>query len=395
MDLDTDFDPLAMFAGLAAGGSRVQAVFLGPPPPSLQAQVRQLLTDGTGPLTSLEEQFRRQGSQDPAGELRRMFSAAQGVCVVVVARDHGLVAIPQLWFGSLESSEVDRLVAGCADQAGDSAELRRVVSAIPPRAWPGALATLDGAMTDPGTTREAWLAIAAGVVQASQSALIDLAAEGTGSGPRERLADLAWWTAEALAALAVEAPGEDPVLGAELEVRCRLLTGEVVTAGQALDRLAAGGNADDLGEVLAAFVDIVRRSPQASAAAVWLAERLPVWDAQLGEPYETAQALFRLQVATQRPTAELLASSALMAQRNRKSMRQDLTREPIWEVIDASGVLLDPAEAAQLAQRSTVAMVKRMESGTVPWTRKEGMVRIPAQALESWLAILAAHGLTP
>lgn len=395
MDLDADFDPLAMFAGLASGGSRVQAVFLGPPPPSLQAQVRQLMADGTGPLTALEEQFRRQGSQDPAGDLRRMFSAAQGVCVVVVARDHGLVAIPQLWFGSLESGEVDRLVAGCADQAGDSAELRRVVAAIPLRAWPGALATLDGGMTDPAATREAWLAIAAGVVQASQSALIDLAADGTGPGPRERLADLAWWTAEALAALAVEAPGEDPVLGAELEVRCRLLTGEVVAAGHALDRLAAGGNADDLGEVLAAFVDTVRRSPRAGEAAIWLAQRLPDWDAQLGEPYETAQALFRLQVAAQRPTEELLVSSALMAKRDRKSARQDLTREPIWEIVEASGQLLDPTEAAQLAQRSTVAMVKRMESGTLPWTRKDGMVRIPAQALESWLAVLAAQGLTP
>ena len=61
---------------------------------------------GTGPLTQLKDQLVLKGLEEEqaANRPRTMLMAAQGMLVVLLVDDQGLVPIQQLFFGSLEEA---------------------------------------------------------------------------------------------------------------------------------------------------------------------------------------------------------------------------------------------------------------------------------------------------
>src|SRR4051812_25428519 len=84
-------------AALLAGEWRFHSAFLAPFTPSFAEARRLFLADGSGPLAGTVEQLHHQGlaPAEAAATARRLMEAAQGLCVAVLAADHGVATVPQ------------------------------------------------------------------------------------------------------------------------------------------------------------------------------------------------------------------------------------------------------------------------------------------------------------
>ncbi len=133
-------------------------------------------------------------------------------------------------------------------------------------------------------------------------------------------------------------------------------------------------------------------------AAAWLDTFIPKFEQLFGTCYELRIARFKLLAAAAVPTERLLDAANQLFAANKKSARQDLTREPIWRVVVAPDANLETAAAAELIGKPATFVAKRLEQGTIPFHRQvvagqPDHVRIPEAALKSWLAVMQAHKL--
>ena len=385
MPFDQDFDPLKMMTELMSGEVRLHSVFIAPFTAQFASARQRYLADGSGPLTQIAEELGRQGAPDPAAAAREMLTAAQGMVVVVLALDHGVATVPQLFFGRLGPDLRPQMIAACGPQfpAGPAVEL--------------ALAELDGRLG-----KDHWPALVAGPAHGDdlRAYWLELSAallEGTEGGlppgfdgtQGQRLADLAWWVAQGI--LTTHAGGTVDPDDLDLLVRCLLLAGDPSAAGQGIDALVRGSGVDEEGviDLLNAFTDGAIDAGHAAPAAAWLGTVRADWAAILGAKfYDLPLALFRLQAAAGLGAEELVPTARLMAEANRKAARNDLTKEPLWQVKTDPGELLDTSVAAERIGRSTSFIAKRLEAKTIPWHRADDQLRLPARALAGWKAVM-------
>ena len=381
-----DFNPLQMMSELMAGKTRFHSVFIAPFTPTFASARQQYLTDGTGPLTSIAAELARQGAPDAPSAARSMLGAAQGMCVVVIAMDHGVSMIPQLFFGNLEPAMRAQMVTACGDAFPDRAELESALAHLASRIPKELIAgpAWDGEFTS------YWLELAAAVVEG-----LEEGHPGFSGGP-DRLADLGWWVSQGIVHSHVgNTLSADDV---DLLVRCQLLAGDAAAAGQGIDVLIRSGEIDEevVIELVNSYADGAIRSRQVVAAAQWLATQMPAWNTALNGLYDLPLALLRIQAAAGVGPSDLLPTARMLMAKNRKAARNDLTKEPIWEVVIGPGEVLDTVAAAQVVDRSTSFIAKRLEARTMPWHRHHSsservsadQVRIPTQALSAWLAVM-------
>lgn len=387
-----EFNPLS----LIQGEIRVHSAFLAPLTPALQQGISQFLADGSGPLAATVAQMKAQGAPDAVAAASALFRAARSMCVIVLTGTHGIATIPHLLASDISEDWISQAVAQLSQRSdgGEGVEggerLPALLRSLHDQAqrgtaWPNLVAGGDGEVID------YWLDLTHACVSAADEQILPEL--------RARLSDLAHWCVAAVATLAQGRGLESGDV--EVLVRCQLLAGAIEAAGAGilvLAEAAAGSESESdpeaVIELLAAFVQGALAGAVEVQAAAWLAAHLERFDAALGTPYDTAQALFRLQAAGVVGEATLQATAVLLAARNRKLMRQDLTREPIWVVRpELAGGLLDTSEAAAVLGRSPTFVAKRLAAGTIPTTRHGEQLRIPAQALASWRAVLEQHGL--
>lgn len=376
-----DFDALGLFQGLLQGDQRFHAVLLAPLTPSLRQGIDAFLRDGSGPLAGVPQQLQAQGVPDPLMAARHLLGQAQGLVVVVLGQDQGLSTIPQLFHGHLAPAVIDHLVAACGEGFAHAPALRQALTdlaaQLPERQFPHLIA---GPAVDDHDRRTTWLDLVAGSLHAAES----FALPGQG---RERLTDFAWIIGHALTTLG----GQFSLEEVDLLVRIHLLAGEPAAAGQGIDVLIRAGLLadEDLIEVLQAFVDGALAARQAGPAAAWLDHHLDAWEAITGPSYDLALAAVRLHAAAASPG--LVAAAQRLAARHRKLARQDLTREPIWQVqAPDPGDLLDTNAAADLLGKSTTNIAKRLDARLIPWHQADDRLRLPRQALLHWKAALEA-----
>lgn len=380
-----DVDPLRMMAGLMAGRTHLHSVFLAPFTPGFTAARERYLADGSGPLIQVAEELGRQGAPDPAAAARGMLSAAQGMCVVVIAQDHGVATIPQLFFGALDQVMRDQMVTACGQDFPDLEAVGQALATLADRLqrnrWP-ALVAGPALGPDLGTY---WLGLAAATLDG-----LDTAFAG---GGRERLVDLAWWISQGI--LVTRAQQRIDADELELLVRIQLLAGDAVAAGQGLDALIRSDDPDEESviELLSGFVDGALRAGQALPAAAWLEGVYEAWNEHLGGLYDLPLALVRLHAGAGQGPDALVPAARRLWQANRKAARNDLTKEPLWLVLADPGELLDTAKTAERIGRSTSFVAKRLEARTMPWSRSGDQVRIPVQALAGWQAVMQEFGL--
>ncbi len=383
-----DFNPMAMVSGLMTGQTRLHSVFLGPVPPSLQRQISQFLVDGTGPLAALVDQFRQQGAPAPLDAVRALLQAAKGLCVVVIQLDHGVASIPQLFFGHLEENARQQVVAACGETfpVKDAlvTALEHLERKLASQQWPTLISGPDAG----GDVHEYWLDLGAQVVGVRDQGMGNL------FGGVARMNDLAWFVAHALPACL---PGGK--IGPEdldLLVRCQLMAGSVIDAGQGIDALVQSGEFDEEGfiELITGFTDgaiaAEAGTPGVIAnAGAWLGERAAAWSETTGVDYDLWRAVLRLHTAAGVGPEVLLPVVERLWACNRKAARQDLTKEPLWQVMVADpGELLDTAAAAELTGRSTSFLAKRLESATIPFCKSGDQLRLPRPALSAWKAVM-------
>lgn len=384
--LQQDFNPLQMMSELMAGKTRFHSVFLAPFTPTFASARQQYLADGSGPLMSIATELARQGAPDAPAAARSMLAAAHGMCVVIIAMDHGVTMIPQLFFGNLEPAMRTQMVTACGEEFPDRAEL---VSAMDQLASRMPKEVIAGPAWD-GEAASYWLELAAAVVEG-----LEEGHPGFNGGP-ERLADLGWWVSQGIVHSHVGRTVSADDL--DLLVRCQLLAGDAPAAGQGITALIDSGEIDEevVIELVNAFADGAIRSRQVVSAAKWMAEHVPPWSAAYDGLYDLPLALLRVQAAAGIAADELLPTARMLIAANRKAARNDLTKEPLWEVVVDPGELLDTAAAAQAIGRSTSFIAKRLEARTIPWhqqhtsaERQPGdQVRIPALALSAWFAVM-------
>jgi len=376
------FDPFALFAGQ----TRFHSIFLAPFSPALSEARERFLADGTGPLAHISDLFQKQGAS-PAEALqsaRAMFSAAQGMCVVVLGNDQGVDTIPQLFFGHLEDAYLDQVVGLCGEKFPDPTALRAALAELRRRAQAkaGFPALHAGAEAD---TIPYWSGLADDLVAGLDGGLAHPAPE--------RLRDLAAWIAAAHAA--IEASGamvESTALPAVL--RCQALAGEVEPAFARLERGIGTIEDEDLVQLLMQLGDVAIARGRAPAAAAWWQRLLPALLAAYPASYDLLLARFKVLAAAQVEPAALVAAADALVKANRKNARHDLGREPIWRVAaEDPGELLDTAQAAELVGRSPSFIAKRLEAGTIPVHRQGEQVRIPKRGLLAWKAVVEAHRL--
>ncbi len=379
------FDPMAMLIG----APRFQAVFLAPFSPSLTSARTRFLHDGTGPLADVVELFRRQGAADPLGQARAMLAGAVGMCVVVLAHDHGLSTIPQLFFGHYETVWRQQVVLACGEQFPAAPALARALDELAAQAqggrtWPELVAGPEVGPAIDVSRRAFWRTLTTAVVRADADGPPSANAGG------ERLVDLAHWAATALATF------PSPTLAETLAIaRARMLAGEIVAAAGTVARLIDVPELEDeqLIELVQGFADCAIRAGQPEPAAAWFGAHLPRIEARTGPAYEAAAAWFRCLAASAAPADELLRAAAAMHERDRKAARHDLTREALWRVVVAPGELIDTAAAATRIARSPAFIAKRLEHGTIPSHRDGDQMRIPAAALDAWKRVMDGLGL--
>lgn len=374
-------DPLA----LLTGAQRVHSLFLAPLSPALVQGIERFLADGSGPLAQTPAMLVQQGVA--AGEAperaRQLFRAAQGVVVVVLAAEGTIGTIPQLFFGDLTAAGRGQLLAALPAQLPGRERVGDLLAAIAVRAqagtrWPLLYASLD-ATAEPTTY---WLELAHALAEAQEAGM---------SAQPERLADLGHWIGAALAALGQGTLDADD---AAALARCHLAGGEWQAAGSLLARAAGELDEEDWLTLLGAWAEVAAARGDGLPAAHWLAERRGALAAVSGAAYDLARAQFRLLASAQAGAAELIPVARDMLARDKKACRHDLTREPLWAVlVREPGELLETAAAATAISRSPAFVARRLEQGTIPSVRAQGQVRIPAQGLAAWHAVMTEFRL--
>lgn len=384
-----NFNPFS----LIAGQSRFHSVFLAPFSPSLKNHIAQFLADGTGPLEEVAKSLQHQGlgAAEAQTQARQMFANAQGMLVTVMAGDHGLSTIPQLNFGHLEDAYCDHAVKACGENFPAAQELRGALNELKTKTkggtgWPG-LISGPGA----GSKVDAyWLGLAAQLVEGLDEGFASLSGAG-----HERIRDLAHWIGAGVRDSGRRLDRDEAVLVA----RCHLVAGEAEAAAACLEQLLhADADADAVAELVVHLSDTAIRQRIPVPAATWLDSFIPRFEALFGTCYELRIARFKLLAAMAAPQERLLAAADDLVKANRKSARQDLTREPIWRVVVDPGATLETAAAAERIGRPAAFVAKRLEQGTIPFHRQAvagqpDQVRIPESALTAWLAVMQAHKL--
>ena len=378
---------------LLAGESHFHSVFLAPFSPSLRQHIKQLLTEGTGPLTDVAKSLQGQGASpaEAQQQAREMFTAAQGMLIVVMHGDHGLTTIPQLNFGHLEEGYLEHAVRACGDKFADAPALQTALKDLRAKAlggtgWPGLIAGPSAG----SNIASYWLGLAAALIEGVDEGIMSLAGSGM-----ERLRDLAHWIGGAVHDMGKPLDEDEAVLCA----RCHLIAGEAEAAAARLDPLLnADADADGLAEVVLQLSDAAIRTNIPVPAAAWLDTFVPRFEALFGTCYELRIAKVKLLAAAAVPAEILLPATELLFAANRKSARQDLTREPIWRVVVDPGPVLDTAAAAEVIGRSVAFVSKRLEQGAIPYHRQPvaeqpDHIRIPEIALRAWFAVMQAHKL--
>lgn len=378
---------------LIAGETRFHSVFLAPFSPTLREHIARFLADGTGPLEDVAKSLQQQGASpvEALAQARQMFAAAQGMLVVVMAGDHGLSTIPQLNFGHLEDGYCDHAVQACGADFSAGQELRAALNDLKAKAmggtgWPGLIAG-PGA----GSKLDAyWLGLAALLVEGLDEGFAALGGAGF-----ERIRDLAHWIGAGVRDSSKRLDEDAAVLTA----RCHLVAGEAEAAAGCLEHLLKeDADADALAELVVHLSDTAIRQGIPVPAATWLDTFIPKFEALFGTCYELRIARFKLLAAAAVASDRLLEAAAQLFAANKKSARQDLTREPIWRVVVAPGTTLETAAAAEAIGKPAAFVAKRLEQGTIPFHRQSAagqpdQVRIPEAALKSWLAVMQAHKL--
>lgn len=378
---------------LIAGETRFHSVFLAPFSPTLRTHIAQFLADGTGPLEDVAKSLQQQGASptEALTQARQMFAAAQGMLVVVMAGDHGLSTIPQLNFGHLEDGYCDHAVLACGANFPAAQELRGALSELKSKAmggtgWPGLIAG-PGAGSNVATY---WLSLAALLVEGLDEGFLSLSGAGF-----ERIRDLAHWIGAGVHGSG-KALDEDTAV---LTARCHLVAGEAEAAAGCLEALLnEDADADALAELVVHLSDTAIRQGIPIPAAAWLDTFIPKFEKLFGTCYELRIARFKLLAAMAAPADRLLEAANVLFAANKKSARQDLTREPIWRVVVAPGPTLETATAAEVIGKAAAFVAKRLEQGTIPFHRQSvagqpDQVRIPENALKAWLAVMQAHKL--
>lgn len=378
---------------LIAGETRFHSVFLAPFSPTLREHIGRFLADGTGPLEDVAKSLQQQGATavDAQTQARQMFAAAQGMLVVVMAGDHGLSTIPQLNFGHLDDGYCDHAVLACGANFPAAQELRAALSELKAKAmgntgWPNLIAgPVAGSKVD-----AYWLGLAAMLVEGLDEGFSSLGGAGF-----ERIRDLAHWIGAGVRDCGKKLDEDAAVLIA----RCHLVAGEAEAAAGCLDHLLTGdADADGLAELVVHLGDAAIRQGIPVPAAAWLDTFIPRFEALFGICYELRIARFKLMAAAAVPTGRLLDAANQLFAANKKSARQDLTREPIWRVVVDAGTTLETGVAAEVIGKPVTFVAKRLEQGTIPFHRQvvagqPDHVRIPEGALKSWLAVMQAHKL--
>lgn len=361
-------DPLALLAGQWS----FHSCFLAPFSPSFAAAREQFLVDGGGPLSATVEQLRHQGlsASEAVETARKLMSAAQGLCVAVVAGDHGVATVPQPFFGSLDPAWRDGAAQVLAeDYRSAFAAALAALERVSDRGWPRLVA---GPALKGDDVRGYWLDLAHGAAEYS---------ELTGNRGDARMIDLGHWIGSALAAL----PGELDVEDHAALCRCALVANDFAAA---CSHIAACAGDEAVIEQLDGLATAVCQRGGDAATAAWLADH----GAMLGCAYDVA--LARVRIIAAAGAGDLAPAVDALVAADRKLARQALTREPLWQVTaEDPGDLLDTAAAAELLGRSPTAIAKRLEARTVPLHARDGQVRLPRRALDAWRTALGKHGL--
>ena len=378
---------------LIAGETRLHSVFLAPFSPSLREHITRFLADGTGPLADVAQSLQQQGASplEAQTQARALFTNAQGMLVVVMAGDHGLSTIPQLNFGHLEDAYCEHAVKACGEGFPATKELAGALHDLKAKAmgttgWPGLIAG-PGAGSNVTTY---WLSLAALLVEGLDEGFLSLSGAGA-----DRLRDLAHWIGAGVRDSAKKLDEDAAVLTA----RCHLVAGEAEAAANCLDQLLnEDADSDALAELVVHLSDTAIRQGIPLPAAAWLEAFVPRFEALFGTCYELRIARFKLLAASAAPQERLVEAANALVAANRKSARQDLTREPIWRVVAEPGTTLETAAAAEVIGRPVAFVAKRLEQGTIPFHRlpvtgQPDQVRIPEAALRAWLAVMQAHKL--
>jgi len=371
------FDPFSMLTGQR----RFHSVFLAPVSPGLRSAMDRFLSDGGGPLQGVVEQFKAGGvdAAEANARARSLFEAAEGMCVVVLEDNQGLLTIPQLFFGHLDDDYLDQVVKLCGEDFADRDALKGTLLGIRHEAergnrWP-ALYGAGGLASDDAI--DYWQEVGERLV-----ASVD---EGLFGSSAERLADLAHWTA---AAIPLSAEGDIDGEQLLLCARCHLLAREVEAAVAAAGSLVSAYEPED--EALAVLVDRLSTSAVAAGrpdlAVAFFRDHAAALEGILGGCYELALPRFRATAAAMPDAETLIAAAEELKRADRKAFKHDLNREPLWRcVVEDPGQLLDTGEAAELLDRSVNFVAKRLEQGTIPFHRsQDGEVRIPKDGLEAW-----------
>lgn len=364
---------------LLAGQWRFHSVFVAPFTPSFEKARSQFLADGSGPLAGTVEQLMAQGlkPEDAVSAARKLMESAQGLCVTVLAGDHGVSTVPQPFYGHISAEWVDGAsrVTGPRFQAAVAAALESLASGSP--AWPNCVA--GPALVD-GDIRGYWLELAHGA-----ASVVEL----SGARIDSRLADLGLWVLSAVTSLGPE--GLDGDDHAAL-VRCALAAGNPVAACSGIEAAVAAGNQDGLVEMLDSLAIATCSKGGIAEVEAWLAGPGAALAAAAGCAYDGALARLRVVAAAGAGDDRLRPAVDALFAADRKLARQALTREPVWEVVAADpGELVDTAAAADLIGRSPAFVSKRLEAGTIPYHAADGLIRLPKRALLAWKAALDAN----
>jgi hypothetical protein len=364
---------------LLAGEWRFHSVFIAPFTPSFAEARQRFLADGGGPLAGTVEQLRNQGLA-PAEALpaaQRLMAAAQGLCVAVVAGDHGVASMPQPFFGHFDPRWLEGAsqVLGAKFHDGLANALASLAAA--PAAWPRAVA---GPARHGDDLHAYWLELGHGCASAMES---------VGAGTDQRLGDLGSWVVAALVELGADGlDSEDHAVIA----RCALAAGILPVACQSLAACAAAGGEDAVVELFDALATTTCRLGGDLATETWLAGTGAEIGSTLGCAYDAALARLRITAAAGAGEDRLRPAADALVAANRKLARQALTREPLWQVLAAEpGEVVDTAGAADLIGRSPAFVSKRLEARTIPFHVRDGQLRLPRTALLAWKTVLDAH----
>lgn len=382
-----DFNPFA----LLSGQRRFHGLFLAPLSPGLAAAILEFLEKGTGPLAEVAQQMQTANvsAAEAMARARAMFAATRGMLVLVVVDELGPSAVSTPFYGQWDPEYSRSICSMFEKSAGNRDALQAAVLALgnlleSHTGWPHLFAAVEG-------TDSAW-----DFWDELGGALMVGQASGMTGHQRSQRAQLAHWVARALNDLGRLQPEARQGEHLMLQARLHVLAGEVAAGASVLDQLLGHYEVDPetLVLLLPELVEagVVHRAPQAVADC--LEHHRSTLDQQLGRCWELSLARFRILAAIAAGPEILVAAANELQRADRKSFRQALHREPVWQVAIADpGELLDTVAAAGLIDRSPTFIAKRLEQGTLPWFREGDTVRIPKTALLAWKAVMDAFRL--